>query len=182
MIVGGVGPIADVLDTLLLHRDAADNINIRTSYLHLFADSMSSAAVIIGGLFIYLLNTYWIDQLLALAVSVYVLHEGSQIRKESANIIMMVAPPSVDINRIKAIIEQLPAAMNVHHVHASTQSEHDLHFEVHVDVRPYLALLNTTELQTHIIASLAKDIGINHVTLQFERGLCAEKELVWRDG
>lgn len=178
MIVGGFGLIANVLGTLLLHRDAADNINIRSSYLHLFADSMSSAAVIIGGLFIYLFNTYWIDPLLTLAISAYVLHEGWQITKESVNIIMMATPPSVDINRIKAIIEQLPAVLNVHHVHTWTQSEHDLHFEAHVDVRPEIAVMETTELQKHITASLAENFGINHVTLQFECGLCAAKELV----
>ena len=178
MIVGGFGLVANLLGTFLLHRDSADNINIRSSYLHLLADSMSSAAVIVGGLFIYLFNAYWIDPLLTFSISVYVLREGWEITKELVEIIMMATPASVDIKKTKAVIEQLPAVMNVHHIHTWTQSENDLHFEAHVDVAPEVAVKETTELQKDIARRLAENFGINHVTLQFECGLCGSKELV----
>ena len=116
MIVGGLGLLANLLGAFLLHRDAGDNINIRSSYLHLLADSMSSATVIVGGLFIYLSNAYWIDSLLTFAISVYVLREGWEITRESVEIIMMVTPASVNIKKIQATIEDLPAVRNVHHV------------------------------------------------------------------
>ncbi|HQT92735.1 MAG TPA: cation diffusion facilitator family transporter, partial [Candidatus Kryptobacter bacterium] len=178
MIVGGFGLVANVAGTLLLHRDAADNINIRSSYLHLLADSMSSAAVIVGGLFIYLFNAYWIDPLLTFAISMYVLREGWEITKESVEIIMMVTPASVDIKEIQAAIEGMPAVRNVHHVHSWVQSEHDLHFEAHVEVDQNVSVAETTKLQREIAGSLAQDFGINHVTLQFECGLCGTKALV----
>jgi cobalt-zinc-cadmium efflux system protein len=178
MTVGGFGLVANLLGTFLLHRDAADNINIRSSYLHLLADSMSSAAVIVGGLFIYLFNAYWIDPLLTFAISVYVLREGWEITKDSVEIIMMVTPPSVDIKKVQALIEHLPAVMNVHHVHAWVQSEHDLHFEAHVDVDQTTTIRESTDMQKEIAGRLAHDFGINHVTLQFECGLCGSKELV----
>lgn len=178
MIVGGFGLVANLLGTLLLRRDSAENINIRSSYLHLLADSMSSAAVILGGLFIYLFSAYWIDPLLTFAISMYVLREGWEITKESVEIIMMATPHSVDIEKIKALIEQLPSVVNVHHVHTWTQSEHDLHFEAHVDVVPEVEVKETTELQKLIAARLADGFGINHVTLQFECGLCGRKQLV----
>lgn len=178
MIVGGFGLIANVAGTFLLHRDASDNINIRSSYLHLLADSMSSAAVIVGGLFIYLFNAYWIDPLLTFAISVYVLREGWEITKESVQVIMMVTPPSMDIKKVTALIEQLPGIMNVHHVHVWEQSEHDLHFEAHVDVDESVSVRETTELQRQIAGDLASGFGINHVTVQFESGLCGTKGLV----
>jgi cobalt-zinc-cadmium efflux system protein len=178
MIVGGFGLLANVAGTFLLHRDAADNINIRSSYLHLLADSMSSAAVIVGGLFIYLFNAYWIDPLLTFAISVYVLREGWEITKESVDIIMMVTPASVDIKKIQAAIESMPAVRNVHHVHAWEQSEHDLHFEAHVDVDQNVSVGETTRLQREIARNLEREFGINHVTLQFECGLCESKGLV----
>lgn len=134
--------------------------------------------MIVGGLFIYLFNAYWIDPLLTIAISVYVLREGWEMTKESMEIIVMATPPSVDIKKVKAVIEQLPAVLNVHHVHTWIQSEHDLHFEAHVDVGPEVEVKETTELQKLIAARLADGFGINHVTLQFECGLCGSKELV----
>ena len=178
MIVGGFGLLANLLGTFLLHRDAAGNINIRSSYLHLLTDSMSSAAVIIGGLLINFFDAYWIDPLLTFAISVYVLREGWEITKESVEIIMMATPPSVDIEKIIALIEQLPLVVNVHHVHTWTQSERDLHFEAHVDVRPEVAVRETTELKKEIARRLANEFGLNHVTLQFECGLCGSKAVV----
>ncbi|MCL4538301.1 MAG: cation diffusion facilitator family transporter [Bacteroidetes bacterium] len=178
MIVGGFGLLANLLGTFLLHRDAAGNINIRSSYLHLLTDSMSSAAVIIGGLLINFFDAYWIDPLLTFAISVYVLREGWEITKESVEIIMMATPPSVDIEKIIALIEQLPLVVNVHHVHTWTQSERDLHFEAHVDVRPEVAVRETTELKKEIARRLADEFGLNHVTLQFECGLCGSKAVV----
>ncbi len=139
---------------------------------------MSSAAVILGGLFIYLFDAYWIDPLLTFAISVYVLREGWEITKESVEIIMMATPPSVDIEKIIALIEQLPLVVNVHHVHTWTQSERDLHFEAHVDVRPEVAVRETTELKKEIARRLADEFGLNHVTLQFECGLCGSKAVV----
>lgn len=178
MIVGAFGLLANLLGTFLLHRDASDNINIRSSYLHLLADSMSSAAVIIGGLFIYLFNSYWIDPLLTFLISIYVLREGWNITKESTEIILMVTPSAVDIKEVTAVIEGSPAVRNVHHVHAWEQSENDLHFEAHIDVDKDVSVKETTEMQREIAARLAHTFGINHVTLQFECELCSEKGLV----
>lgn len=107
MIVGGFGLIANLLGTLPLRRDSVENINIRSSYPHLSADSMSSAAWILGGLFIYLFDAYWIDPLLTFAISVCVLREGWEITKESVEIIMMATPASVDIKKIQAAIWNL---------------------------------------------------------------------------
>ena len=139
---------------------------------------MSSAAVIFGGLFIYLFGAYWIDPLLTFAISVYVLRESWEITKESVEIIMMATPTRVDIRKIQATIEGMSAVRNVHHVHSWVQSKHDLHFEAHVEVDERVSVRETTELQRQITGSLAAGFGIDHVTLQFECGLCRSRELV----
>ena len=90
----------------------------------------------------------------------------------------MPTPTTVNRKKIQPQIERTPAVRNVHHVHAWEQSEHDLHFEAHIDVDKTVSVKETTELQRQIAGSLADGFGINHVTLQFECGLCAVKELV----
>lgn len=178
IIVGGFGLIANLLGTILLHRDASDNINIRSSYLHLLADSMSSLAVIAGGVFIYAFAFYWIDPLLTILIAVYVLREGWKITRESAETILMVTPSRIDLKEIRTAIESMPPVRNIHHVHAWEESEHDLHFEAHIDVDQNVSIKETTELQKSIAGNLLEKFRINHVTLQFECGLCSGNELV----
>ncbi len=57
-----------------------------------------------------------------------------------------------------------------------------LHFETHVDVGPEVAVRDTTELRKDIVARLSNDFCINHVTLQFECGLCGRERIGVRIG
>jgi cobalt-zinc-cadmium efflux system protein len=76
IVVAGFGLIANVVGTLLLKKGSKDNINIRSAYLHLFGDAVSSVAVIIGGICIQLFRVYWVDPLLTILISVYILKKS----------------------------------------------------------------------------------------------------------
>ena len=52
-VVALVGLLANLLAVLLLHKDAGKNINVKSAYLHLVSDTLSSVVVLVGGLFIY---------------------------------------------------------------------------------------------------------------------------------
>ena len=54
IVVATVGLLANTIGTILLKKGAAHSINIRSAYLHLLSDAVSSVGVIIGGAAIYL--------------------------------------------------------------------------------------------------------------------------------
>ena len=83
LFVASLGLIANTIGTLLLKRGSNDNINIRAAYFHLLSDAVSSLAVIIGALFIIFYKIYWIDPLLTILISLYILHGTYEIVKES---------------------------------------------------------------------------------------------------
>ncbi|HEC89147.1 MAG TPA: cation transporter, partial [Thermoplasmatales archaeon] len=78
-----IGLTANILCVILLKHDSKDNLNIRSAYLHLFTDALSSLAIIIGGLFIYYFNFYWIDPLLTIIIGIYILKEAYEIIKKN---------------------------------------------------------------------------------------------------
>ena len=71
-IVALIGLVANIIGTMLLKRDAAISMNIRSSYLHLLTDAISSVAVILGGLAILFWNIYWIDPVLTILIAAYI--------------------------------------------------------------------------------------------------------------
>ena len=83
-----VGFAANTFSVFLLKPGSKDNINIRSAYLHLFSDSLSSLGVIIGGILIYFFNITIVDPILTFAIGAYVLKEGFDIIKQSINILM----------------------------------------------------------------------------------------------
>jgi cobalt-zinc-cadmium efflux system protein len=177
IMVAGIGLIANVAGTLLLRKGSKDNINIRSAYLHLLGDAVSSVAVIIGGICIQLFGMYWVDPLLTVLISVYILKKSIEIVKESINVLMMGAPGSVSIEDIQKELENIPGIKNIHHVHVWRLGEHDIHFEAHIDVDDML-VSGTTSLCNIVEEKLKHNHGVTHVTLQFESGKCDSKSLV----
>ena len=179
IIVAGIGLIANVVGTILLKRGSHRNINIRSAYLHLLGDAISSAAVIIGGIFIYFFRVYWVDPLLTVLISLYILMKSIEIVKEAVNVLMMGAPGAISIETIQKEIEEIPGINNIHHVHVWRLSEQDIHFEAHIDVED-MPVSQTARLSNLIEEKLRKNHGIGHTTLQFESNRCDSKRLVYR--
>ncbi len=101
LIVASGGLLVNIAGTLLLKKGSKDNINIRAAYFHLLSDAVSSLAVIIGAVFIIFFKIYWIDPLLTILISIYILKETYEIVKESVEIIMMTTTPDgIDLEEL----------------------------------------------------------------------------------
>jgi|WetSurMetagenome_2_1015567.scaffolds.fasta_scaffold113038_1 cobalt-zinc-cadmium efflux system protein len=177
LVVASAGLIANALGTFLLKKDAKDNINIRAAYFHLLSDAVSSIAVIIGAIFIIFFNIYWIDTLLTILISLYILKETYLIIKEAVDIIMMSSPHDIDLTKVKELIEEIPDVKNIHHVHIWKLNDNDIHFESHIEVEDTL-ISDTILIQKSIEDKLHDEFDINHFTLQFECDKCADKGLI----
>ncbi len=171
LIVAALGLTANVIGTLLLKKGSENNLNIRAAYFHLLSDAVSSLAVIIGAVFIVFYKIYWIDPLLTILISLYILKETYEIVKESVDIIMMSKPAGIDLDEVKKLIEDIEKVRNIHHVHLWKMNDNDIHFEAHIEVGN-ISVKATTGIQEQIEMKLHDRYEINHTTLQFECGVC----------
>ena len=173
-----VGFAANTFSVFLLKPGSKDNINIRSAYLHLFSDSLSSLGVIIGGILIYYFNITIVDPILTFAIGAYVLKEGFDIIKQSINILMEKTPAHIDILKIKEIVEKIPEVDNLHHVHIWQVNDKEFLFEGHIDVKKDINLTKAEELRNDISSILLNKFGINHTTIQIEYNACKDKEII----
>lgn len=177
LIVAVVGFLPNVIGALLLKKGSEKNINIKAAYFHLLSDAVSSIAIIIGSVFIIIYNVYWIDPILTILISLYILVEAYKILKESIDILMMSNPEGIDLNEIKIIIEKIPGVINIHHIHIWKLNDNDTHFEAHIEVED-MVVSKTAEIQKMIDHALHQKYQINHTTLQFECDKCEVKKLI----
>ena len=173
-----VGFAANTFSVFLLKPGSKDNINIRSAYLHLFSDSLSSLGVIIGGILIYYFNITIIDPILTFIIGAYVLKEGFDILKQSVNILMEKTPAHIDILKIKEMVEKIPEVGNLHHVHIWQVNDKEFLFEGHIDVKKDINLTKAEELRNDISSILLNKFGINHTTIQIEYNACKDKEII----
>jgi cobalt-zinc-cadmium efflux system protein len=173
-----VGLLANLVAVLLLRKDSQKNLNLKSAYLHLLADTFSSVAVIVGGVLILTLGITWIDPILTVLIGLYVIKESYDIIKQTIKILMHAVPEHINILEIKNAVEEFPGVSNLHHVHVWQVTENEVHFEGHVDVCEDLNISRIAELNRKIEQLLAARFGIEHVTLQVEFGSCADKEII----
>jgi len=177
LTVAALGLAGNVIGTMLLKKGARHNVNIRAAYVHLLSDAVSSVAVIIGAVFITAYQVYWIDPVLTILISLYILRETYEIVKEAVDVIMMSSPAGMDLHGLKKIVEAVPGVQNIHHVHIWKLNDRDIHFEAHIEVAN-ISVAETAAIQKEIEHSLHHSFDINHTTLQFECDRCGSKEMI----
>jgi cobalt-zinc-cadmium efflux system protein len=178
ILVAVIGLMANFIAMALLKEDKDKNINVKAAYLHLVVDTLSSVAVIVGGFLIFLYKIYWIDPIITIIISVYVLKEAWQIIKEAFLIFLQATPAGLDLNDVKTAIEGLPEIDNVHHIHAWKLNDIQSHFECHIDLKKDYHLSETSSVLYKIKKLLKDRFNIEHTTIQFEYNCCADKSAI----
>lgn len=178
LVVAIIGLLANLAAVLLLHRDAEKNINVKAAYLHLFGDTLSSVAVIIGGIFIYFFDLYWIDPVITILIGIYIIKETWKILKQTIDILMQGSPAGLDLDLVRQDLEQIPEIANIHHVHIWNMDDQSVHFECHVDLVENISISETDNIYYMIEEILKETYHIGHLTIQFEHHKCDDKEMI----
>lgn len=176
--VATFGLIANIIAVLVLKKDSKKNINIKAAYIHLLGDTLSSVAVIGGGIAIIFFKIYWIDPLITVLVGIYIIWHTLSVLKKAVNILMQASPQEIDIAEIKKEIEKFELIDNIHHLHIWNLNDTNVHFECHVDLCNDIKISETNNLNKKISILLHDNFNIEHVTLQFEFKSCSNKELI----
>ncbi|WP_406677041.1 cation diffusion facilitator family transporter [Moorella sp. ACPs] len=176
--VGVVGLLANTLAVFLLRRDAGKSLNVRSSYLHLFSDALSSVAVVGGGIAIYFWHITWIDPILTILIGLYVLKESCEIVADTVQILMEGTPKGVELEEIYKSIKSLPGIRDLHHVHVWQLGERQINFEGHIDLEEDITISESEKLRRQVEVLLRDKFGIEHVMLQMEYEGCPGTGLV----
>jgi len=177
-IVAVAGLLANLISVVLLQKHARQNINIRSAYLHLIGDTVSSILVIITALLIYFFNIFWVDPLVTFLLGIFLLKETYEIIKEAVGILMQNTPAGLDLNEVKKALESIPEVDNIHHVHAWNLNDQEIHFECHVDLVHDLRVSETEKIRETIQSVLLNNFGIVHVTVQYGYNCCDDKSMI----
>lgn len=176
--VATIGLVTNILGTWLLARGAKENMNLCAAYLHLFSDAVSSIGVILGGLAIIFFNITWIDPLLTVLIGLYVLRESLLILWNAIHIFIEAAPPGIVLPDVRSAMLSVEGVEGIHHLHIWQLDEHDVHFEVHVELDDQL-LSRAASIRQAVEEMLHDRFDIEHTTLQVEykEEACATKML-----
>jgi cobalt-zinc-cadmium efflux system protein len=156
------------ISVLLLSKEAKTSLNIRSAYLHLFTDMLTSVAVVIGGVLMTFWPLPWIDPLLTVIIAVYLIINSWKILSETLKILMLFSPPELNIELIKKDVLSFTEIQNIHHIHLWALNDNQTHLEAHLSFSENLSLDETTALCKTLEEKLKKQFPIHHITFQAE--------------
>lgn len=149
------------------HRD----LNIRSAWLHVLGDTLSSIGVLIAGTVVWLTGWSAADPVAGLLIAVIIVIGGVRVVKESLVIFLDLVPRGYDIEEISRTLSSLPEVLGIHDVHLWSLSHRRVAFSAHVWVHDQK--LSEAAVIRSRIEEILRTLNISHIMLQFE---CAECE------
>ncbi|WP_345875073.1 cation diffusion facilitator family transporter [Shewanella algae] len=116
--LAGLALIIDIGTAMLTHSAGAkDNMNIRAAFIHNVSDAMASVAVLVAGGLIILYQWYWVDLLVTVLISAYVIYHGALLLVESGRILMQQAPAGLAPELLQEQLAARPEVARVESMH-----------------------------------------------------------------
>ncbi|MGH9268716.1 MAG: cation diffusion facilitator family transporter, partial [Acidimicrobiales bacterium] len=157
-----------------LWRRRAESLNLRAAFLHVIADALGSlAALAAAGV---ILTTGWrlADPLAGAAIAALIALSAFRLLRNTVNVLLEATPPHIELPRVRAAMLEIPGVASVHDLHIWTLTTRFVALSAHAVIggerEPQDALGRIRQV-------LRDRFGIEHVTIQMERGDWAEEEV-----
>ncbi len=168
MTVAAVGLLANLIGLVLLgHGHGHDNLNVRSAFLHVLGDTLSSLGVLLGGVVIFYTGWSRVDPLLSIIISLVIGVSSYRLLREMVDVLLESAPRGLSTDRIRQAIVNVDKVARVHDLHVWSITQGLVALSAHVVLRapnddPHQVL-------THVQNMLRERFAIAHVTLQIDR-------------
>lgn len=166
MVVAGVGIVINTATALLFMRGRKSDLNIRGAFLHMSADALVSAGVVLAGALTLWMGWMWLDPVVSLLIAAVILVGTWSLFGQALHLLLDGVPERVDLLQVKALLESLAGVARVHDLHVWATGTSDIAMTAQLVMPDGPA--NDAFLQ-HATELLHHHFGIDHATLQVVR-------------
>jgi cobalt-zinc-cadmium efflux system protein len=177
IVVGMIAVVANGISAYILnrlgvqtheHHHHGEDANIRSAYLHMLSDALVSVGVVVAGVFIYYFKIYYIDSILTIVFSIYILNHSLPLFKKSFFSLMDANTVEISQDELDAIIKSNKAVVEYHDLHISKPSSKDSFISFHIVLNNDMLSLKDIEDITNSIKHTLEQNGFNHIIIQVD--------------
>lgn len=178
-ILIGVGIVAFLINAgtaWLVQRGSEHDLNLRSTFVHLMGDVISTIGAVIAGVVIAFTGMNWLDPLVSVLIGALILWNAWGILKETVNILLESTPSDVDTNKLVESVMKVEGVKGIHdlHVWSLTQSLRALSAHILTDD---VSISVGANIQKEINEIISHQYNIGHATLQLECVGCEPNSL-----
>ena len=178
-ILIGVGLIAVVINlvtALLVHRGSESDLNLRSAFVHLMGDVISTIGAVIAGVIIYFTKANWLDPAVSVLIGFLILYNAWGILRETIDILLESTPRDVDIKKMVNEIVEVDGVLGVHDLHVWSLTQNLRTMSAHI-LTEDITVSAGAEIQNRINELVYHRYNIAHATLQLECVDCGPDSL-----
>ena len=117
MVVAGIGIVINGATALLFMRGRESDLNIRAAFLHMAADALVSAGVVVAGALTLWMGWSWLDPIVSLTITAVILWGTWDLFKQSLHMLFDGVPQGIDLLAVRDCLAALPGVARVHDLH-----------------------------------------------------------------
>ena len=171
LVIGALALVANTAIAVLL-RGAGGGLGVQSAALHVIADVLTDAAVVVGALALLVLGWTRADAVVSLLIAAVVFIGALGLLRAALHILNEGTPRDLDPEVVRTRIAALPGIDGVHDLHIWSLDREHRALSAHVIVgdRP---LVEVTAMIRSVELVLCDEFGIEHATVQPECPSCS---------
>ena len=170
LFMGILGLAANVGSIFILASQSEDNMNMKAAFLEVMNDALGSVAVIVSA--IVLICTGWVgfDAVAGGIIALMMIPRAIKLLRNAVRVLLEETPNGLDLDEVRAHLEQVPHVIAVHDLHASTVSTGMPILMAHVVVERDLTMKEAAEILAQLQDCLREHfpVSVPHTTFQLE--------------
>ncbi len=140
-------------------------IAVRAIFLHVIADLVGSAGVLLSGAIIFLTGWTQADPLVSLFISVLIIVGSWELVREGVDILMESTPSDIDLDELRRDLLSVAGTEEVHDLHVWCLTSRELALSAHAVV---VNGANSDRVLSEMSELLERKFSIRHMTVQIE--------------
>ncbi|MDR2120005.1 MAG: cation diffusion facilitator family transporter [Tannerella sp.] len=162
--VAATGVLINAFTAWLFMKNREKDLNVKGAYLHMAADALVSAGVMVSG--IVIAYTGWLipDPVIGLTVAAVIVHATWQLLRDSVRLSLDGVPAGISIDDIEAAMRAVDGIRDIHHTHIWALSTTETALTAHIVVDD----AGRMETVKRSLKLILRKKAITHATLEFE--------------
>jgi cobalt-zinc-cadmium efflux system protein len=178
-VVAFVAFLVNTGTALLVMRGSEHDLNLRSAFVHLAGDALSTFGAIVAGVMIALTGKVWLDPLVSVLIGLLIVWNAWDILRETVDILLQSTPRDVDMSAMVNDVMSIKGVRGIHDLHVWSMTQNMRVLSAHVLIDD-LAISTGAAIQREVNEVLQHKYRIAHATLQLECEGC-EPDLLYCD-
>lgn len=143
-----------------------EDLNVRSVWLHVLGDTLSSVGVIVSGMIIYFTGWAYADPIASAVIGGIIIWGGIRLVRDTVSVFLNLTPKGFNVEKLVKKITDIPDVIDIHHVHLWPVAHNNIAFSAHILVNDQT--LGEVEATKKKIEEILRESGVDHSTLQIE--------------